>query len=84
MTAYKPTAVIADELLTQVYELRTLANTQAQIINEKNDEIAQLHAHIADLEAALQYAQLHDYADDLALDSEAGAIDVSVLNEVTA
>lgn len=84
MTAYKPTAVIADELLTQVHALRALANMQAQIINEKNDEIAQQRAHIDDLEAALQYAQSHDYADDLALDSEGGAIDMSVLNEVTA
>lgn len=50
-----------------------LADTQSLLINEKNDEIASLKQHIADLEAALRHAQSHSYADDLLADCEAGA-----------
>lgn len=72
MTAQQALA-LANQRIAQLQEL---ADTQAALINEKNDEIAAQRQHIADLEAALKYAQSHDYADDLEADCEAGAIEV--------
>ena len=67
MKAYKPTAVIADEFAAQIAQLHELSNTQSAIINEKNKEIALLRQHVADLEAALRYAQSRSYADEVQL-----------------
>lgn len=58
----------------RIDELQTLANAQALLINEKNDEIASLRQRVHDLEASLHQCQSRDYADDLVSDSEAGAI----------
>lgn len=52
----------------RIGELQALADTQAAIINEKNDEIASLRQQVSDLEAALRYAQAHSYTDDFAGD----------------
>lgn len=53
-----------------------LADVQCALISEKNDEVASLKQHVADLEAALRHTQSHSYADDLLADSEAGTVEV--------
>lgn len=54
-----------DKATARIDALQQLADVQAALINEKNDAIAERNQRIADLEAALKYAQSHSYADDL-------------------
>lgn len=62
--------------LAQCALIVQLADMQSLLINEKNDEIASLTQHIADLETALRHAQAHSYADDLLAVGEAGMMEM--------
>lgn len=59
----------------RIDQLQQLADPQAALINEKNDEIAQLRRQVRERGFQIAHCQSHDYADDFADDCEAGLID---------